>query len=49
MVIDAIAGLRELLEGYPHLVEASLSSVIQTCARLIGDEVSYFRINVSRV
>ncbi|EPQ60740.1 hypothetical protein GLOTRDRAFT_31411 [Gloeophyllum trabeum ATCC 11539] len=35
---DALHGLRELLEGYPYLIESRLSSLLATCSRLIGDE-----------
>jgi pre-rRNA-processing protein IPI1 len=36
---DAIWGLRELLETHPGLMETSLTSIIQACARVAADEV----------
>ena len=36
---DALWGLRELLDTNPRLIESSLTPIIQTCARILGDEV----------
>ena len=36
---DALLGLRELLEANPELIEPSLTTLLNTCARIIGDEV----------
>ncbi|KAI0062344.1 hypothetical protein BV25DRAFT_1856310, partial [Artomyces pyxidatus] len=35
---DALTGLRELFEGYPSLIEPSLTTLISGCVRIIGDE-----------
>ena len=37
--IDAIVGLRELLETHRALLDSSLSILINACARVISDEV----------
>lgn len=39
-VEDALFGLRELLSGHTYLLEQSLGKVINSCVRLIGDDVS---------
>ncbi|KAJ7070943.1 hypothetical protein C8F01DRAFT_1046689 [Mycena amicta] len=35
---DALAGLRELLDAHPHILDASLPTLIASAARVIGDE-----------
>ncbi|KAJ7706080.1 hypothetical protein B0H17DRAFT_973090 [Mycena rosella] len=35
---DAIAGLRELLDGHPEILESSLTILINTAVRVVGDE-----------
>ncbi|KAJ7293677.1 hypothetical protein C8J57DRAFT_34512 [Mycena rebaudengoi] len=35
---DAIAGLRELLDAHPHLLESSLTTLINGAVRTLGDE-----------
>ncbi|TFY52738.1 hypothetical protein EVJ58_g9842, partial [Rhodofomes roseus] len=35
---DAILGLRELLDGYPTLIQTQLPSLVSNCTRLIADE-----------
>ncbi|KAJ7837515.1 hypothetical protein B0H14DRAFT_2790969 [Mycena olivaceomarginata] len=35
---DAIAGLRELLDAHPTIIESSLTTLINTTVRLVGDE-----------
>jgi hypothetical protein len=37
--IDAIMGLRELLEAHWELLDSSLTALINGCVRIIGDEV----------
>lgn len=32
-------GLRELFEAHPHLVEPSLTTLVNACVRIIGDDV----------
>lgn len=39
LVKDAIAGLRELLEEHPSLINSSLTAILHACARIISDEV----------
>ena len=39
LFIDAIAGLRELLEVHRALLVSSLSILVNACARVIADEV----------
>jgi hypothetical protein len=39
-VTDALLGLRELLEANPQLIDSSLTTLINTCVRIIADEVS---------
>ena len=39
-VTDALLGLRELLEANPQLIDSSLATLINTCVRVIADEVS---------
>lgn len=39
VVPDAILGLRELLNGYPTLIQTHLTSLVNNCTRLIADEV----------
>ena len=36
---DAIFGLRELLDEHPHLIRDNLTSLVNGCVRIIGDEV----------
>ena len=36
---DALAGLRELFSEHPGILEPSTAPVVQSCSRLIGDEV----------
>ena len=38
-VEDALLGLRELLEGHPELIDPSLTTLLNACVRIIGDEV----------
>jgi hypothetical protein len=38
-VTDALLGLRELLEANPQLIDPSLTTLINACVRIIGDEV----------
>ncbi|KAK0465092.1 uncharacterized protein EV420DRAFT_1759822 [Desarmillaria tabescens] len=35
---DALAGFRELFETYPHIINESLTTLFNSCVRLIGDE-----------
>jgi hypothetical protein len=37
-VVDAILGLRELLDDHPELVNDSLATLITACGVIIGDE-----------
>lgn len=37
--VDAILGLRELMEGHPGLIGLNLTALVNSCVRLIGDEV----------
>jgi pre-rRNA-processing protein IPI1 len=37
---DAIAGLRELLDAHPIILESSLTTLINAAVRLVGDEVT---------
>ena len=39
---DALAGLRELFSEHPEILEPSTALVLQSCSRLIGDEVCIF-------
>jgi hypothetical protein len=48
-ILDAIWGLRELLDTNPRLMETSLTPIIQACARIVGDEVKPVVIVLSRV
>ena len=41
---DAILGLRELLETHSQLIPAHLTTLINGCVRLIGDEASHLQI-----
>ena len=41
--LDAIHGLKELLEQNTGLAELHLLKLVNACARLIGDEVREFR------
>lgn len=36
---DALLGLRELLEAHPTLIDSSLTTLLNACVRIIGDEV----------
>ena len=38
---DAVLGLRELLEVHSELISAQLTTLINNCVRLIGDEVRF--------
>ena len=38
-ILDAILGLRELLDGYPTLLQTHLTSLVSNCTRLVADEV----------
>ncbi|KAJ7786421.1 hypothetical protein B0H16DRAFT_1446174 [Mycena metata] len=40
-VKDAIAGLRELLDANPSILESSLTPLINAAVRLVGDEASW--------
>lgn len=40
---DAILGLRELLETHSQLILAHLTTLINGCVRLIGDEASHLQ------
>lgn len=40
---DAILGLRELLETHSQLIPAHLTTLINGCVRLIGDEASHLQ------
>jgi pre-rRNA-processing protein IPI1 len=44
-------GLRELFEDYPDVIVASLSIILNGCARVIGDEVkfNYFEVILSNL
>ncbi|KAK0245760.1 hypothetical protein EDD85DRAFT_1016820 [Armillaria nabsnona] len=35
---DALAGFRELFETHPHIINESLTTLCNSCVRLIGDE-----------
>ncbi|KAK0233154.1 hypothetical protein IW262DRAFT_1476865 [Armillaria fumosa] len=35
---DALAGFRELFETHPHIINESLTTLFNSCVRLIGDE-----------
>ncbi|KAJ7181761.1 hypothetical protein C8R43DRAFT_970362 [Mycena crocata] len=35
---DAIAGLRELLDGHPEILESSLTVLVNAAVRIVGDE-----------
>lgn len=37
---DALLGLRELLEAHPELINVHLTALVNSCIRLISDEVS---------
>ena len=39
MLPDAILGFRELLEAHPELISVHLTQLVNSCVRLIGDEV----------
>ena len=39
---DALAGLRELFSEHPGILEPSTALVVQSCSRLIGDEVRIY-------
>lgn len=40
--LDAILGLRELLDSHPGLLSEHLTALFNACVRLIGDEVSTY-------
>jgi hypothetical protein len=37
--VDAILGVKELFDTHPEVIKPSLSTLLASCARLIGDEV----------
>lgn len=42
ILLDALLGLRELLQANPWMIESSLTSLVNACVRIIGDEVRSF-------
>ncbi|KAH9944068.1 uncharacterized protein BXZ73DRAFT_39165 [Epithele typhae] len=42
-LLDAVLGLRELLEGHPELIATHLTILINSCVKLVGDEDSSVR------